>query len=503
MIFETDDISLFAKASHDNNPLHCSYGYARKTPYGEQVVHGILGVFACLEKLAEENKSILLSQMKVKFWKPIFCGIPYTIVKTGDKSIAKMVMFDGETVLLDVKVKFSDSLDTNILCPPSSPIHFIDDLLKESNNIDVENIREGQLFEGEYFIEQDAVLLLLKRFNLSDSSLKMITGILLWSSYFVGMVMPGQQALYSGLNFELDQYFMELATSIKYSVENKKMDKRFNLLNMEFNCFYPTGDKMVHGNLSAFVRPKINHNNSAITLVPVQDREKLRGKTALITGASRGLGSALAQVLAAMSCHVIVNFQYSFDDAVSLQKQISIDGTIELWQGDISDMNWLNSKKRELIERKQTIDILICNACQAPKEMIFAQNTVSRINVYIQKNLEITSVPLSLFTPMLNDNNGYGIIISSEYITKPVSLWPHYISLKAAIEGLISSISIQYNKMQWLIVRPPKLLTDMSNSPISNRDAKNPFLIAKSICEYIFSRKKPVNSESVEIFTPG
>ena len=44
--FTQADVELFSALSHDHNPLHVDSNYARRTPFGECVVYGILGVLA-------------------------------------------------------------------------------------------------------------------------------------------------------------------------------------------------------------------------------------------------------------------------------------------------------------------------------------------------------------------------------------------------------------------------------------------------------------------------
>ena len=51
--FDRADLDLFGAASGDFNPLHLSDGYARRTPYGERVVPGVLGAMAALASGAE------------------------------------------------------------------------------------------------------------------------------------------------------------------------------------------------------------------------------------------------------------------------------------------------------------------------------------------------------------------------------------------------------------------------------------------------------------------
>jgi short-subunit dehydrogenase len=267
---------------------------------------------------------------------------------------------------------------------------------------------------------------------------------------------------------------------------------------MDFECFVSDNNKLAHGKLNAFVRQKITHKIEIKNIIPPHNIDRLHGKVALITGASRGLGAILAQILSAMSCHVIVNFQHSLDDALDLQKNIEgFGGTIELWQGDISDSNWLKIKQEELIKQGRNVDILICNAFQPPRALPFELASISRISAYINKNIEMTSVPLAIFMPMIDKANGYAIIISSEYVVAPVKEFPQYVGAKSAIEGLILSIAIGYSKLNWFIVRPPKMLTDMSNSPLGNYGLADPILIAKNICEQIFNNEQTTNGVSI------
>lgn len=75
--FTSDDMRLFSAASYDNNPLHMSADYARRTPFGEPVVFGILGTLAalgCLSPLPGQT----LTQVTVDFRNPLFVGISYT-----------------------------------------------------------------------------------------------------------------------------------------------------------------------------------------------------------------------------------------------------------------------------------------------------------------------------------------------------------------------------------------------------------------------------------------
>lgn len=485
VVFTKNDIDLFAQVSHDYNPLHCDFDYARKTSYGEQVVHGILGLIACLGTLIKFKKDVVITSVDVQFLMPLFCEVAYIISgKIIDDTLVEMIINDGETKLLRVKIYLSEEMHSFQIWQEHTDINF-DYINMEANDEGGESFVKGSTYEGIYAHDTNRLSEFLMRFNIVNYPIEHIVVLLMWSSYSVGMIIPGKQALFSRLKLDIKDYKWR-APPLRYKLTIEKIDSRFNSLHVSFVCFAnDEGNEIAEGTLTSFIRQKIKPIDSNVLLefASSEYRKKIQGKTVLITGASRGLGAILAKLLSAMKCNVIVNFQYSLEDAKQLQKEIQNNGGyIELWQGDISNIEWLSKKKVELLAYGKTIDILICNACQSPQVLLLNQNTITRINNYIVKNVECTSIPLSLFLPLISENHGSVIIISSAFVEDPKPEFPQYISCKAAIEGMATSIAKQYRNIKWIIARPKKMLTDMSNSPLGNQNLSDPVVIAKSIC---------------------
>jgi hydroxyacyl-ACP dehydratase HTD2-like protein with hotdog domain len=118
IVFTKEDIDLFADISCDKNPLHCNYIYARKSPYGEQVVHGVLGVLVCIGELIKENRNISITSMEGKFLKPMFCNIQYNIaLKFLTDISAEIFILDGNTKLLSLRVIFYN-VKSSVVTPP-------------------------------------------------------------------------------------------------------------------------------------------------------------------------------------------------------------------------------------------------------------------------------------------------------------------------------------------------------------------------------------------------
>ena len=51
LIVNRNDLEDFTEFSHDRNPLHIDPDYARKTPFGDCVVYGILGILKILNQI--------------------------------------------------------------------------------------------------------------------------------------------------------------------------------------------------------------------------------------------------------------------------------------------------------------------------------------------------------------------------------------------------------------------------------------------------------------------
>jgi 3-oxoacyl-(acyl-carrier-protein) reductase len=90
---------------------------------------------------------------------------------------------------------------------------------------------------------------------------------------------------------------------------------------------------------------------------------QLEGKIALITGASRGIGRAIAMELAQRGAAVAVNFRTSQSAAEELRRDIHRVGCdCELFQGDISHRQHARRLIRDVVDCFHRVDILVNNA---------------------------------------------------------------------------------------------------------------------------------------------
>ncbi|HVT97100.1 MAG TPA: 3-oxoacyl-ACP reductase family protein [Acidobacteriaceae bacterium] len=89
----------------------------------------------------------------------------------------------------------------------------------------------------------------------------------------------------------------------------------------------------------------------------------LEGRVALVTGASRGIGRAIARELASRGAIVVINFFNSIERAQQLRDDIeSAGGETSLLQGDVSNRQEARRIIHHLLEVYGRIDVLVNNA---------------------------------------------------------------------------------------------------------------------------------------------
>jgi len=166
-------------------------------------------------------------------------------------------------------------------------------------------------------------------------------------------------------------------------------------------------------------------------------------RTAVVTGASRGLGSAIALELAASGFKVGINYKSSRDRAEELCSRIrKTGGEAAAFQADVRDEAEVNRLVRETAEQLGPIDILVVNATGPQPFLAIEEQTWQS---YLDQLEFFVKSPLLLLKAVLPQMKAhrYGrvIQIGSEVFELGNPRFANYVAAKGAQLGLTRSWS--------------------------------------------------------------
>ncbi|MGH9544504.1 MAG: SDR family NAD(P)-dependent oxidoreductase [Terriglobales bacterium] len=181
-------------------------------------------------------------------------------------------------------------------------------------------------------------------------------------------------------------------------------------------------------------------NASGIIGCMVESMETLKGRIALVTGASRGVGAAVARSLAAAGADIIVNFRDRAAEAETICAEIRKLGrrTLAL-QADVSQSGQVIKMVAQIQQELGAVNILVNNAGMARQiklEEIGESDWDEHINVNLKSAFLVTQAVLP---QMRAQRWGRIINISSTAAQTGGLVGPHYAASKAGMLGLTHS----------------------------------------------------------------
>ena len=169
---------------------------------------------------------------------------------------------------------------------------------------------------------------------------------------------------------------------------------------------------------------------------------ELAGKIALVTGASRGIGRAIALELAAQGATVIVNYQKNADAAQEVVDAIATaGGQATAIQGDVSLEADANALIKAVLDAHGKLDILVNNAGTTRDQLIMLM-PVEDFDVVIQTNLRSAwLMSKAAAKSMMRKRTGTIINISSVSGIMGNGGQSNYSASKAGMIGLTKSLA--------------------------------------------------------------
>jgi 3-oxoacyl-[acyl-carrier protein] reductase len=203
----------------------------------------------------------------------------------------------------------------------------------------------------------------------------------------------------------------------------------------------------------------------------------LSGRVALVTGASRGIGAAIARSLAEAGADVAINYRERAAEAEAVAAQLTAIGRRSITvAADVSESAAVTGMVRTIEDKLGPIDILINNAGIALIRGI-DELTEADFDTTIAVNLKSAFLCTQAVLPQMR-SRGWGRIIniSSGAARGAGGVGVHYNASKAGMEGMTRGYAARLVKQGITVnaVAPSLIDTDMVKSGLASSAARIP-----------------------------
>lgn len=170
----------------------------------------------------------------------------------------------------------------------------------------------------------------------------------------------------------------------------------------------------------------------------------LTGKTAIITGASRGIGRGIAQIFAKHGANIAFTYSSSVEAANELEKELNQEGIkAKGYKSNAADFQEAQKLADEVLAEFGSIDILINNA-GITKDNLLMRISEEDFDKVIEVNLKsVFNMTKAVQRTMLKQRKGSIINISSVVGVKGNAGQSNYAASKAGMIGFTKSIALE------------------------------------------------------------
>lgn len=445
----------FARLSGDYNPLHVDSIVARRTHFGETVVHGIHLFLRALDEAASRG---LLDGAAPAMLSATFD----TAVATGS-TVRLRISVDGSKILFSADAGgqrvFTGSIE---LCATRDTAREPDDAefaRQPPHDVDF----PPTSIEGTVPLRVRKTLCTALFPSLVRLTATSWVADLLATTQIVGMRCPGMHSIYSG--FRLRQAHPGGSSESMYYRVNG-VGKRFQLVSIQ------VAGTFFAGTIEAFFRPRPTMQRTMKEVAAAIPPDAFSGHRVLILGGSRGLGELTAKIVAAGGANVLITYSRGCEDAERICADVRAFGhdcrTHQLdvvSAGTSSPPDWLTSS--------QFTHVYFFASPRISKnpgpwnEALFRRFT----EMYVAAFAAIVECALTSRTD--HSQPVHFLYPSSIFVTQPEAGFSEYAVAKAAGEALCDQLG---RRSHALFAKPrlPRMRTDQTSS-LTDVGAVDPF----------------------------
>jgi len=196
----------------------------------------------------------------------------------------------------------------------------------------------------------------------------------------------------------------------------------------------------------------------------------LEGKTALITGASRGIGHGLATVFAKNGANVAFTYLSSVEKGQALEAELATHGIkAKGYRSDAADFKAAEELVNAVVAEFGTIDVLVNNA-GITRDTLLMRMSEQQWDEVMNANLKsVFNLTKAIQRPMLKARKGSIINMSSVVGVKGNAGQANYAASKAGIIGFTKSVALELGSrnIRSNAIAPGFIETEMT-TPVSS-----------------------------------
>lgn len=164
----------------------------------------------------------------------------------------------------------------------------------------------------------------------------------------------------------------------------------------------------------------------------------LSGKVALVTGASRGIGAAIAEALAAAGAHVVLTGRDTRALETVEERIFAAGGAATIAPVDLAEADGIARLAQAIASRWPALDVLVHAAAILPQLTPVTGIDQPALGKAVTANLLATQALIAHFDPLLRKSDaGHLVYLTTSVATQPRAYWGAYAATKAAAEVLV------------------------------------------------------------------
>ena len=218
------------------------------------------------------------------------------------------------------------------------------------------------------------------------------------------------------------------------------------------------------------------------------DSKPLTGKLALVTGASRGIGAATAETLAAAGAHVILTARTASALEEVEDRIHQAGGSATIAPLDLSEGESIAKLGTAIAERWPSLEILVLNAAMLGSLSPVQDIDPKEYSRLLTLNVLANQALIAAFHPLLSKAERADVLgVTSSVGAKPRAFWGAYGSSKAALECLLGTYADETEftgKLKVHIIDPGATRTRMRANAFPGEEpdsVKPPEAVAEAI----------------------